>query len=182
MVRGVNCVVEVFLAATVFAVREHNQRFSAFFGLHQVVGGQEDCVVKLRAAAVAARLAATVVSAGLRAIGGIPLPFRWSHCVQLAVQVIAGAGKVLQQLDLAVEVDKEGRVTRSRTLGAGGQHQVNELPGRLLFVFHGRRNTAAGIDEEPQAKGQVTFVGKALDDLGTAIFSQREIGYCKVGH
>ena len=89
--------------------------------------------------------------------------------------------KSCKQLDLPVKVDQKGFV---RVLGArfGRKHRIDEHPSCLAFVLKCSRNAAAGIDQQPKLVGQVGLVRKALDDLRTSVFREREVALVQGGH
>ena len=97
------------------------------------------------------------------------------------MQLFARRGKVLEQFDLAVEVEEKGLVGLRSCLGIGRQHLVHELAGRLALVLHGARQAAAGVHQQSKAEGQVRLPRKALDGLRTAILGEREIALLQGG-
>ena len=103
--------VQRLLAAPVHAVGEDHQRLPAVFGLHQLIRGQKNRVVELRAAAAGAWLLA-VVAAGLRPLAVVLRSASRAHLVQFVVQLVARVGEVLEQLHLVVKVNQERLVLR----------------------------------------------------------------------
>jgi hypothetical protein len=182
----VHRVVQRLLAAAVHAVGEDNQRLAAILGLHQLIGSEEDRIVKQRAGPAAATLTlrSAAVSAGIRTLRVVLGGAGRAHIIQLVVQLVARGGEVTEQLDLAVEVDEEGLVRGGAGpwFGRLRQHCIDKFARRLALVLHGAGDAAAGVDEQAQPEGQLGLVGKALDGLRAAILGQGEVFDLEAGH
>ena len=135
----------------------------------------------MRATAAAAPLTLAIVAAGFRPLRVVVLVGSGTHPVEFVVQFVAGVGEVLKQFHFLVKVNEKSLVCLLGALGVGGQHKVNKLAAGLALVFHGRGDAAAGIDEKANAERQVAFAGEALDDLGTAVLSERKVRRREVG-
>ena len=170
-----------------------DQRLAPGFRLHQIVRSEINGIVELRTAAGRLRLSGSaVVSSSFGTLPIVVLLGRWSHRVNLLVQLFAGVGEVLKQLHFAIEMDEEclasrngirclGRRRGSRCAGraagrgTGRQHQVDELFRCFTFGIHGRHHAAARINQQSDAEREIGLVGEALDHLRPAIFGESEV-------
>ena len=146
------------------------------------MGGEIDGVIELGTAA-AARLAgaAVVAVSGFRALAGAAGGAGGPHVVELAVQFFARRREVLQQLNLAVEVDEERLIGSGAGLGIRGEHLVDKLFAGLALVVQGAGDAAAGVNQQAEPEGQVALVSEALDGLRAAVFREREVARLEAG-
>ncbi len=100
----------------VHAVGKHDQRFAALLLAHQLVGSEENRVVELRSAAVhvaalpasASRTAVPASAVTAAPVASAAIVLRRRQRLQRGLQLGPRGSEILQQLDLAVEVNHEG--------------------------------------------------------------------------
>ena len=168
---GFDCGEQRLLAAAIDAVGENYKRLAARLLLHQLIGGEIDRVIQHRSPATDAMTSA----AGVLWIAGIA-ELRRSELIDGCAQLVLVRSHVGEQIDFAVELDQEGFI-------AGvGHHLVEKmLAGRALGI----ENVAlahAGVDEQPERKGEIGVPVEVLDGLRTTILGEREVILGEVGN
>ena len=170
VLRRVEGLVQRLLAPAIHAVRKNHQRLPAVLRLHQLVRREKDGIVELRSTAPAAPLPVAIVSGGLWTLAVVLGARGRAHLVDFMVKFFSRCGEVLQQFDLAIEVDQErlvfgrsrvrdgrrsrrscSRMTGTRRIGARlvpREHLVHKLVRGLALVFHRSRDATAGVNEQ----------------------------------
>jgi len=99
--------------------------------------------------------------------------------LEALLELGAGVGDVLEELDGSGELNDEGFVRRASGSGRG-EHVFEELgAGGALGVEDGGL-AAAGVDEETNGKGDVSVVVEVAEGLGLGIDFEIEVGLGEV--
>ena len=195
---GLDGMGEGLLAGVVDAVREDDEGFAAVLLGQELIGAKEDGVVHGGAAAamaaattVAAATAAVVaivvagvvavVAGVVRVCGGVGVGVVGVWGVDLfegGLELGAGGGEVLEELDGTGELDDEGLI--GRAAGGGGEHGVEEGAAGGALLIEDVALGGARINEEAEGKGEVVVAVKVADGLRVAVDGEGEVGLGEV--
>ncbi len=170
---------EGFLAATVDPVGEDDERFSALLLFHQFVGREIDGVVEKSAGTAGAVPAMAAITPSACAGGSTAARtclqvLRRVDLVDGRVKLLVGGGEILEEFDLAIEVDEEGLVL------VFAQEVVEEHMAGGDFLRQEAALTAAGVDKQAEGEGQVRLTGEIGDGMGLGVLLEQEIVFGEV--
>ena len=175
--------IERLAAAVVLAVAQQDEGLAAGLFPHDVVGPEEYRVIQRGASAAPALAAPGISTAGIpaarisastaalpasRITAALALLTRL-QLGQRFLEKVTGAGKVLQQLDLEIEVDHEGAVL------IRPQHLAQKAFARVSLVGEYAPRAAAGIDQQSDGQRQVALLREVLDGLRAALLIEQEV-------
>lgn len=171
---------EGFLAAAVDAVGEDDERFAALLLFHQFIGGEVDGVVQKSArTAMAVPAAAVVSAAGITASGGTTpgtgaRELRGVDLVDGSLKFLARGGKVLEELDLAIEMDDKGFVL------VLAEDVIEEGSAGGKFLVEDAALAEAGVNKKAEGEREVGFIGEIRDGLRLGVLFEKEVVFGEV--
>ena len=167
-------VVEGLFAVAIDAVTDQDEDVMAGLLRHDFGRSEINCVVERAAPVAHAPLILALVAAV--AAGVLFAEVARAKLRDRVVQLVAGRGRVLQQIDFAIVLDHKGAV-----IGAG-ERVIDEVDGAEANIADLRALVWADLPDDAEHHGRRLRERKGLDGLDVAVVRQRNVAGLEVLH